>query len=60
MIYVFILGIWMILNCIVQVINDISISIIEGKKYNVYFSILGQVIKYATWSWLIYKISQEF
>lgn len=60
MIYIFILGIWMLLNCIVQVINDVSISIIEGKKYNVYFSILGQVIKYATWSWLIYKISQEF
>ena len=60
MIYVFILGIWMLLNCIVQVINDVSISIIEGKKYNVYFSILGQVFKYATWFWLIYKISQEF
>ena len=60
MIYVFILGIWMLLNCIVQVINDVSISIMEGKKYNVYFSILGQVIKYATWSWLIYRISQEF
>ena len=60
MIYVFILGIWMLLNCIVQVINDISISIIEGKRYNVYFSILGQVIKYTTWSWLIYRISQEF
>ena len=60
MIYIFILGIWMLLNCIVQVINDVSISIMEGKKYNVYFSILGQVIKYATWSWLIYKISQEF
>lgn len=54
MIYVFILGIWMILNCIVQVINDISIS----KK--VYSSILGQVVKYAIWFWLIYEISQEF
>ena len=60
MIYVFILGIWMLLNCIVQVINDISISKIEGKKYNVYSSILGHAIKYATWSWLIYRISQEF
>lgn len=60
MIYVFILGFWMLLNCIAQVLNDVSISIIEGKRYNVYFSILRQVIKYATWSWLIYKISQEF
>ena len=60
MIYVFILGIWMLLNCIAQVINDVSISILEGKKSNVYFSILGQVFKYATWSWLIYKISHEF
>ena len=60
MIYVFILGFWMLLNCIAQVINDVSISIIEGKRYNVYFTILSQVIKYATWSWLIYRISQEF
>ena len=60
MIYVFILGIWMLLNCIVQLINDISISNIEGKRYNVYYSVLGQAFKYATWSLLIYKISQEF
>lgn len=60
MIYAFILGFWMLLNCIAQVINDISISNIEGKRYNVYSSVLGQVFKYATWSWLIYKISQEF
>ena len=60
MIYVFILGFWMLLNCIAQVLNDVSISIIEGKKYNVYFSILRHVFKYATWSWLIYRISQEF
>ena len=60
MIYVFVLGFWMLLNCIAQVLNDVSISIIEGKRYNVYFSILRQAIKYATWSWLIYRISQEF
>ena len=60
MIYIFILGIWMLLNCIAQVINDVSISIIKGKKDNVYFSLLEKVFKYDTWSWLIYRISQEF
>lgn len=60
MIYVFILAIWMLINCIVQVINDISISIKNGKKVSIYTSIIGQTMKYATWAWLIYKISQEF
>lgn len=60
MVYVFILAIWMLMNCIAQVINDISISIRNGKKINIYISIIGQTMKYATWAWLIYKISQEF
>lgn len=60
MVYVFILAIWMLINCIAQVINDISISIRNGKRINIYISIIGQTTKYTTWAWLIYKISQEF
>lgn len=58
MIYVFILGFWMLLNFVAQVINDIYHSFREGK--NAYIPILVQAVKYTTWFWLIYKISQEF